>query len=88
MFTGLFKTPMERVENVIINVSATAFLGLLFSKVLGLADITWFHVAAPIVLPIAVIVGLLLLFRVLVKVGLFIYNIGEVLAAKFHGIFR
>ena len=88
MFTGLFQTSLERVENVIINVSATAFLGMLFIKVLGLADITWFHVAAPVVLPIVTVVGLIVLFKLLVKVGLFIYNTGEKLMAAFHGIFR
>ena len=87
MFTGTYKDKMERVENVIINTSVLLFVVMVVLKVVGIADITLLQVSLPITVPVVGVIGLLVILKILEKVGLFIYNVGEKLRSVFHGFF-
>ena len=63
MFTGLYKTAMERFENVVINTSVTVFIVLLVLKLTGLAELTYLDVAMPFIVPAVLLVTFVTLAR-------------------------
>jgi hypothetical protein len=63
MFTGLYKTAMERFENVVINTSVTVFIVLLVLKLTGLAELTYLEVALPFIIPTVTLVVFVALAR-------------------------
>jgi len=60
MFTGWYKTATERTENVIINFTLAMTGVLVVLKLTGVAELSWFDTAIPIVVAVGGIVGLLL----------------------------
>lgn len=63
MFTGLYKTPLERFENVVINTAITVAIVLLVLKLTGLAELEWLTVTLPIIIPTGVVISFVMLAR-------------------------
>lgn len=63
MFTGLFKTKAERLENVIINTSVTLQVSFVLAKIVGISTLTWIGTFSPIAVLIGLIVSLKILAR-------------------------
>lgn len=57
MLTGTYYSTIERLENVIMNISGILFIALLLMKVaqIGLvADLSYYIIVAPLAIPLAI----------------------------------